>query len=157
MNQNIWGSHLWFSLHTISFNYPLKPTQEDKDNYLAFFLGLKNVIPCAVCKKNYLRHLNEHPIDNFLGDRRTLVYWLIDLHNMVNVEIGKKVLSYDIVIKKYEDAYGKKINMDTDEEAMQIKYEKSQFYKKAVMYFLLFLIVLFFINFIIFFKSKKMI
>ncbi len=155
MNQNIWGSHLWFSLHTISFNYPLKPTQEDKDNYQSFFLSLKNVIPCSVCKKNYLRHLNEHPIDNFLSDRRTLVYWLIDLHNMVNVEIGKKVLSYDVVVKKYEDAYGKKINLDTDEEAMQERYEKSQMYKKILMYFLLFLIVLFFINFIIFFRSKK--
>ncbi len=155
MNQNIWGSHLWFSLHTISFNYPLKPTQEDKDNYHEFFMGLRNVIPCSVCKKNYLRHLNEHPIDNFLSDRRTLVYWLIDLHNMVNVEIGKKVLSYDVVVKKYEDAYGKKINLDTDEEAMQERYEKSQMYKKILMYFLLFLIVLFFINFIIFFRSKK--
>ena len=32
MNQNIWGPHLWFSLHTISFNYPLKPTENDKYN-----------------------------------------------------------------------------------------------------------------------------
>lgn len=155
MNQNIWGSHLWFSLHTITFNYPLKPTDEDKDNYLAFFLGLKNVIPCSVCKKNYQRHLNEHPINNFLTDRRTLVYWLIDLHNMVNVEIGKKVLSYDVIIKKYEEVYGKKINLDTDEEEMQYKYERNKKYKKIIMYFLSFLIVLLIVNFIIFYRSKK--
>ena len=33
MNQNIWGSHLWFSLHTISFAYPIKPTINDQNNY----------------------------------------------------------------------------------------------------------------------------
>lgn len=37
MNQNIWGSHLWFSLHSISFNYPLSPSIEDKNNYKNFF------------------------------------------------------------------------------------------------------------------------
>jgi hypothetical protein len=109
MNQNIWGPHLWFSLHTISFTYPLKPTNEDKINYKNFFLNLQNMIPCSVCKKNYKRHLKEHPIDNFLENRKLFVYWVIDMHNMVNGEIGKKILSYDTVIKKYEDVYNKKI------------------------------------------------
>jgi len=109
MNQNIWGPHLWFSLHTISFAYPIKPSSEDKNNYKNFFINLENVIPCSVCKKNYKRHLKEHPIDNFLENRKLLVYWVIDMHNMVNGEIGKKILSYDTVIKKYEDVYKKKI------------------------------------------------
>jgi len=109
MNQNIWGPHLWFSLHTMSFNYPLKPTDEDKTNYKNFFNNLQNIIPCSVCKKNYKRHIVEHPIEDFLDNRQTLVYWVIDMHNMVNAEIGKKILSYEIVIKKYEDVYNKKI------------------------------------------------
>jgi hypothetical protein len=53
--------------------------------------------------------MKEHPIDNFLEDRRSLVYWVIDMHNMVNGEIGKKILSYNTVIKKYEDVYKKNI------------------------------------------------
>jgi hypothetical protein len=112
MNQNIWGPHLWFSLHTISFNYPLKPTEKDKDEYKNFFMNLQNVIPCSVCKKNYIRHLNEHPIKDYLNTRKFLVYWVIDMHNMVNAEIGKKILSYEIVLKKYEDVYKKKIILD---------------------------------------------
>lgn len=114
MNQNIWGPHLWFSLHTISFAYPLKPTQEDKDNYKNFFLNLKHVIPCSVCKKNYKRHLEEHPIDDYLVDKKRLVYWVIDMHNMVNAEIGKKTMSYDVVIKKYENVYKKNMNFDSE-------------------------------------------
>ena len=126
MNQNIWGAHLWFSLHTMSFNYPLKPTENDKHNYEMFFTSLKEVIPCSICKKNYIRHLNEHPIKNYLDTRKSLVYWVIDMHNMVNVEIGKKVYSYDKVIKKYEDVYDKKIILD--ESKNEVHNIKNEFY-----------------------------
>ena len=109
MNQNIWGPSMWFSLHTITFSYPIQPSELEKANYKIFFENFKNVIPCSVCKKNYIRHLKEHPIDNYLSTRKKIVYWLIDLHNMVNVETGKKIIDYDIVIKKYEKIYKKKI------------------------------------------------
>ena len=126
MNQNIWGPHLWFSLHTMSFNYPIKPNNKDKNEYKSFFNSLKYVIPCSVCKKNYIRHLNEHPIQDYLDNRKSLVYWLIDMHNMVNVEIGKKLFSYDIVIKKYEDVYQKKIILNNETENQNIEGENIQ-------------------------------
>ena len=116
MNQNIWGPHLWFSLHTMSFVYPLTPSNEDKNNYKRFFLSLENVIPCAVCKKNYIRHLKEHPIDNYLNNRKDLVYWVIDMHNLVNGEIGKKIFSYDTVLKKYENVFKKNIVLNTTDD-----------------------------------------
>jgi hypothetical protein len=114
MNQNIWGPPFWLSLHTISFNYPLKPTEQDKVNYKNFYTSFQNVIPCSICKKNYIRHLKEHPIDNYLSSRRKLSEWVIDMHNMVNGETGKKILSSDVVVKKYEDIYKKKIELDAD-------------------------------------------
>ncbi len=109
MNQNIWGPHLWFSLHTISFTYPLKPKDDDKENYKNFFTELQHVIPCSVCKKNYIRHLKEFPVNEHLNSRKDIVYWVIDLHNMVNSETGKRVLSYDEALKRYADVYKKKI------------------------------------------------
>ena len=150
MNQNIWGPHLWFSLHTISFNYPLSPSLEDKNNYKNFFLNLQEVIPCSVCKKNYKRHLNEHPLEDYLDNRKTLVYWVIDMHNMVNAEIGKKILSYDIVIKKYEDVYQKKIPLNDDEVIIKNNKEiKSNMnYVKLVYGIFALLIILLIINLI---------
>lgn len=109
MNQNVWGPHLWFSLHTISFTYPLKPKDSDKANYKAFFTELQHVIPCSVCKKNYIRHLKEFPVNEHLNNRKDIVYWVIDLHNMVNSETGKRVLTYEEALKRYEDVYKKKI------------------------------------------------
>ena len=116
MNQNIWGPHLWFSLHTISFTYPLKPTKTDMNNYKIFYESLQNVIPCNICKKNYIRHLKENPIDPHLNSRKDLVYWVIDMHNMVNAETGKKILSYDNVIKKYELVHKRKINLNIEQD-----------------------------------------
>lgn len=112
MNQNIWGPNLWFSLHTMTFVYPLRPTDNDKQNYKSFFETLKYTIPCSVCRKNYIRHWKELPINKHLNSRRELVYWLIDLHNTVNGETGKKILSYETVINKYEKVYGKRLILD---------------------------------------------
>jgi len=145
MNQNIWGPHLWFSLHTISFNYPIKPEEKDKEEYKLFFKNLQEVIPCSVCKKNYKRHLKEHPIEDYLNSRKLLVYWVIDMHNMVNAEIGKKILSYDIVLKKYEDVYKKKILLDDYEI---IKKSNGIDYKKLIYGIFIIFLILLIINFI---------
>lgn len=172
MNQNIWGPHLWFSLHTISFNYPIKPTNNDKQYYKNFFISLENVIPCSVCKKNYIRHLKEHPIDDYLDNRKKLVYWVIDMHNMVNAEIGKKILSYEIVIKKYENVYKKKIILEktsnkgdddsTGFSSGQVRFVENNNFKNKIDYtniiygFFILFIGLLIINFLYtIFKSNK--
>jgi hypothetical protein len=149
---------LWFSLHSISFNYPLEPSIEDKKNYKNFFLSLQEVIPCSVCKKNYKRHLNEHPLQDYLDSRKSLVYWVIDMHNMVNAEIGKKTLSYDIIIKKYEDVYQKKIMLNNNEDEGDIEIKNNNLpnnikinntnYKNIIYGIFILLIILLLINFI---------
>jgi hypothetical protein len=147
MNQNIWGPHLWFSLHTISFHYPLKPKEEDKRNYASFFTELQHVIPCSICKKNYKRHLLEFPIHSHLEDRKALVYWVIDLHNMVNSETGKRVISYEDALKRYEDTYQKKIILDAeaedqDKKCIGMNCEESYHISNQLLFNLLIIILL---------------
>ena len=86
-----------------------------------FFISLQYVIPCSICKRNYQRHIKELPIENALESRQKLVYWLIDIHNLVNAEIGKKIMSYKNVIEKYQKIYGKKI---FDDDFIE-KFEKN--------------------------------
>ena len=38
MVTSIWGPNMWHYLHTISFNYPIKPTIDDKKNYIKFYI-----------------------------------------------------------------------------------------------------------------------
>ena len=49
---SIWGPTQWHMLHTISFNYPVKPTTEQQKQYKDYILSLQNVLPCAACRKN---------------------------------------------------------------------------------------------------------
>ena len=46
MLTSVWGPSAWHLLHTMSFNYPVEPTQEQKHHYRNFVLNLKNVLPC---------------------------------------------------------------------------------------------------------------
>ena len=152
MNQNIWGSSMWFSLHTISMNYPNFPNNQDKYNYKIFFESLQNVIPCQVCKKNYIRHLKENPISNHLNTKKELVYWLIDMHNMVNAEIGKKQMSYESVIQKYEDIYNKKIFSESIIENFE---NKKSFNYINIFIIIIVIILICFIYYMIFNQRKR--
>lgn len=110
MNQNIWGPHFWFVLHTITFNYPLKPTYEDKKQTLNFLQSLQYILPCSVCRKHYKRHLKTDPPNKHLKNRDTFIKWMIDLHNDVNGETGKRsTYTYQEVLNRYESIYNMKI------------------------------------------------
>ena len=100
MDKNIWGKHIWKSIHYIALGYPDIPTEEEKNNYYTFFISLKNVLPCPLCRNHYTDILiNELPITNdVMKNKHNLLKWTIDLHNIVNNKIGKKILSYEDAI-----------------------------------------------------------
>ena len=41
----VWGPSMWHTLHTISFNYPVKPDSVTKRKYYEFFNSLENILP----------------------------------------------------------------------------------------------------------------
>jgi len=102
-NNNIWGPPAWTFLHTITFNYPDNPTNQDKQNYFNFFNSLKHVLPCNKCKEHYKE--NSIELKNNLNSKDDLVKWLIDIHNEVNKKNGKKIWSYPEVYNKYQNLY----------------------------------------------------
>ena len=104
MLTSVWGPSLWHSLHSISFNYPVKPTQSEKKNYYDFFLSLKNILPCKYCRENYLKNIKSVPLNmKTMDSRHTVSKWLYDLHEEINTMLGKKSnLSYEDIKLRYE-------------------------------------------------------
>jgi hypothetical protein len=49
---SVWGPSQWHFLHTISFNYPVHPTTQQKKRYRDYVLNLKYVLPCGKCRQN---------------------------------------------------------------------------------------------------------
>lgn len=103
MLPDIWGKHLWFSIHFIAQDYPKIPTQHEALIYKDFFENLWKVIPCYKCGVNYKRHLQELPLDEHLGSREDLFAWTVELHNIVNRELGKPTMTLDEAKRKYSD------------------------------------------------------
>jgi len=104
MLTSVWGPSLWHSLHTISFNYPVKPSAEQKREYRKFMLSLKHILPCKYCRINYRKNLKALPLTmKEMESRDTFSLWVYKLHEHVNQMLKKKSgLSYNDVRDRYE-------------------------------------------------------
>ena len=105
MNPEVWGPPGWTFLHSVTLAYPDNPTDTDKTNYEKFFTSLQPILPCAKCSQNYYKHLQEDPISNHLENKKSLVNWLINVHNKVNSSNDKRVLTYNEVMNHYKLLY----------------------------------------------------
>jgi hypothetical protein len=105
MDPNVWGSKLWFVIHTMALNFPENPTYDDIRNYESFFNNLKFVIPCDKCKIHFAQRLQKKPVINHLKNPDSLFRYTIDIHNDVNKSLGKRIYLYDEVVEIYRKAY----------------------------------------------------
>lgn len=105
MMTKIWGAAAWHFLHTISFNYPVKPTKEQKIHYRNFVLNLKNVLPCKYCRINLSNNFKKKPLQMcHMESRETFSRYIYELHETVNKMLGKKShLTYCDVRDRYEN------------------------------------------------------
>ena len=104
MLTSVWGPSLWHYLHTMSFNYPVKPTKQDKKNYKQFVYNLRKVLPCKYCRMNLCKNLKALPLkDKDLKNRYNFSKWMYKLHELINKMLGKKSgLTYEDVRERYE-------------------------------------------------------
>ena len=119
-----WGPAQWHMMHTISFNYPVEPTEEHKKNYYNYFLSLQDILPCRYCRENYKKNLQVLPLDKkVLENRATLSRWVYDLHNLVNQNLNKPItLSYEEVRDRYENFRSRCLTKE--EELENLKKDK---------------------------------
>ena len=90
MMTSIWGPSFWHILHTISFNYPCKPTSKDKDYYYNFILSLQNILPCKYCRENLPNNLKKTKFSKkIFKNRDTFSRWMYTLHEEVNKMLKK--------------------------------------------------------------------
>ena len=120
MLTTIWGPPLWHVLHTMSFNYPVQPSKEEKSHYRNFILNLKHTLPCGKCRENFKKNLKDLPLYmKHMESRETFSKYVYDLHELVNKMLGKKSgLSFEEVTDRYEHFRARCVN-----EKIQTKIE----------------------------------
>ena len=101
---SVWGPPMWHYLHTMSFNYPVHPTSEDKKHYKNFIYNLRYVLPCKYCRINLSNNFKKKPLLMcHMKSRATLSRYIYELHELVNKMLGKKSqLTYCDVRERYE-------------------------------------------------------
>jgi hypothetical protein len=104
MLTTIWGPGMWHSLHTISFNYPVKPTTKDKIRYKQFILNLQYILPCGKCRNNLKKNFKKLPLKTTdMKSRETFSLYIYRLHELINRMLHKSSgLSYEDVRERYE-------------------------------------------------------
>lgn len=102
IDPNLWGPSAWRFLHYITLSYPDKPVTADMDNMYVLFMGVARMLPCEKCRVEYSLLLKQKPLTkNVLSSRYNLVSWFLDIHNAVNIKLGKSTMSYDEFLNDY--------------------------------------------------------
>lgn len=128
MMTSVWGAPMWHYLHTMSFNYPVNPTLENKKHYKDFIYNLRNVLPCKYCRINLTNNLKKKPLLMcHMKSRATFSRYIYELHELVNKMLGKKShLSYCDVRERYEHFRSR----CTQEKPKIFTFKRSQTRKK---------------------------
>jgi hypothetical protein len=140
MITSIWGPHAWEYAHSVSFNYPIEPTDEDKKIYYNFFILFGETLPCGLCVKSYRNFISEGDTKltmDIFTSRKTLTKWLFEIHNKVNQKLGVDYKeTYGELCYKYEsyrakcDPIGMGCRMPLDDKAKS--YQKSEIRRAPV-------------------------
>jgi hypothetical protein len=104
MLTTVWGPSMWHFLHTMSFNYPVNPSVEDKKHYRDFMIQLQYILPCKYCRINLTKNYKAFPLrSSDMVSRDSFSRYVYKLHEMVNKLLKKKSgLSYCDVRERYE-------------------------------------------------------
>ena len=102
---NVWGPVFWTAIHTMSFNYPVNPTPEDKKHYRDFIINLQYTLPCKYCRINLTNNFKKKPLKMcHMASRDTFSRYIYELHETINKMLNKKSnLSYCEVRDRYEN------------------------------------------------------
>ena len=105
MLTTVWGPSIWHFLHTMSFNYPVKPTIKHKKDYKKFIMSLGKILPCRHCRENFPKNLKSIPLtESALKNRHNFSKWMYNFHEQVNKMLKKKSgLTFKQVRNRYEN------------------------------------------------------
>ena len=125
---SVWGPLQWTFLHTMSFNYPVNPTNEDKKHYRDYVISLQYVLPCKHCRINLKTNFKQMPLNmSDMKNRESFSRYIYNLHELVNKMLNKKSgLTYCEVRERYEHFRSR----CTEEKPTIFKFKKSQTKKK---------------------------
>ncbi len=101
----IWGPAGWTFLHAITFEFPERPSYEQRLSMSMLMWSVAELLPCQQCCAEFTNVLEEYAIcpdcPIIKGGRSVLAPWLVKVHNEVNERLDKPQVPYAKVQKLY--------------------------------------------------------
>ncbi|XP_018326425.1 FAD-linked sulfhydryl oxidase ALR isoform X2 [Agrilus planipennis] len=97
------GNKTWGLLHTMAAKYPDKPTCEQKVDMKNFFRIFSKFYPCEHCAADLREELTSNPPK--VESQADFSQWLCDLHNKINVKLGKEKFDCSKVNERWRDGW----------------------------------------------------
>lgn len=95
MSPDVWGPIFWRTMHIVSLGYNPEPSKREQEDAIRFYKSLETMLPCGICRAHYTEFLKEMPVEQAVGSRDDLIYWVFQLHNKVNANLGKRQFTFD--------------------------------------------------------------
>lgn len=84
------GRSTWTFLHTLSANYPERPSPAHQSSTSQFLTLFGKMYPCGVCAEDFREWMAQKGNEPKLGTRDEFGTWLCRAHNAVNEKLGKE-------------------------------------------------------------------
>ena len=104
-DENIWGPHYWFFLHTVAHSYPTNPNEVTKRKYYDLITNMPLFIPNVEMGNKFSNMLDKYPIAPYLDNKDSFIRWVHFIHNKFNYLLGKTELSLQAGLDKYANEY----------------------------------------------------
>lgn len=93
------GSSTWTLLHTMAAYYPSRPSAEKQAHTKQFLSTLPHVYPCRHCATDLAEEMERRPPR--VGTRLEFAQWMCEVHNGVNVKLGKPEFDCTLVDQRW--------------------------------------------------------
>jgi Erv1 / Alr family len=90
-----WGPYVWATIHLVCIGAPDVLDGQTQMQFRSFLNSLQYVIPCAECRAHLKQNLEQLPVDPHLASSKELFAWSVNLHNLVNQQLGKPQVSQE--------------------------------------------------------------
>lgn len=89
-----WGPYFWGVLHIATYTAPSVLTDAHREGFRQLVSSYQSILPCPVCQQHFSEVLAKYPLDERMTSSTELFLWSVDVHNEVNLKLGKPAMSY---------------------------------------------------------------
>ena len=97
-----WGPAAWNTLHAFAHSVPLTLDATQQSDFVQFLYLFGAHLPCPKCRAHFKEYLDTHIEASDFTTRKSIIAFVHEAHNDVNVRLGKRTWTLHDHMEVYE-------------------------------------------------------